>query len=125
MVNGPEVFNLFRRMFFFNLQGVCSLLPKCEKCMLLQSCNWSIQKNSLLENDSTEAWIQKARWDKLNNDELTEWLLEDQKFSESWIKIMGETEFRLKSNEEIKLLEWIQHDPGSKTPLSLRVLFEL
>ena len=77
-----------------------------------------------MENDSTEAWIQKARWDKLNNDELTEWLLEDQKFSESWIKIMGETEFRLKSIEERKLLKWSHHDPGSKTPLRLRVLVE-
>lgn len=108
-----------------DLQGVCGQFPQCENCLLLQTCNWSAQKNGFLDKNTIETRIQKGRWDTLKTEELTEWLLEDHDLQESWMNLEGVTEFRLKSIDHPKLLEWNRHHPGSKTPLRLKVLLEL
>ena len=88
-----------------DLQGVCGQFPQCENCLLLQTCNWSAQKNGFLDKNTIETRIQKGRWDTLKTEELTEWLLEDHDLQESWMNLEGVTEFRLKSIDHPKLLE--------------------
>ncbi len=69
--------------------------------------------------------VQKNRWDALKTEKLTEWLLEDEDFQQFITKLEGEAEFRLKSIDESKLLEWDHLQPGSKTPFRYKVLLEL
>ena len=107
------------------LPGVCGPFPLCEQCRLAQNCKWPSQQNGLNEQDTIETLIQKNRWDALKTEELAEWLLEDEDFQQNMTKLEGEAEFRLKSIDESKLLEWDHLQPGSKTPLRFKVLLEL